>query len=69
MLTGNITSCPISCLASSHFLPEHVLEFEHILEFEHVLKPTLHFPSRVLVGTGRDIPSRPVRVPGFSNNL
>ena len=54
MLTGNITSCPISCLTSSHFLPEHVLEFEH------VLKSTVHFPSRVLVGTGRDIPSRPV---------
>ena len=69
MLTGNITSRPISCLASSHFLPEHVLEFEHVLELEHVLESTLHFPSRVLVGrdgTGYPVPSR--RVPGFSNN-
>ena len=66
MLTGNITSCPISCLASSHFLPEHVLEFEHVLVFEHILESTLHFPSRVLVGTGRDGISHPVpSSPGF----
>ena len=56
MLTGNITSCPISCLASSHFLPEHVLEFEHVVESEHVLESTLHFPSRVLVSLGYPAP-------------
>ena len=60
MLTGNIRSCPISCLASSHFLPEHVLEFEHVLE------STLHFLSCVLVRTGWDGISRPVpSSPGF----